>query len=311
VVGRPGPLWPRLAGAGRGRPGGGGGGGAGGFMNGAAAMPAAPDPWADGNELDEEMEDVVVPPPPPLPPLPAAGAGAAGAAADDADGTGDGDASLPWPGLFAALDRLRVLRLRAFAGRRNAGPFLNFGGGGGAAAHPFQAAQRLVLDLYPLTCLQALSVHGWQLDPVLSRLGPELLGGITRLETDRVLTVEEWAAVRSMEGLTDVSLRAEVAGRMAQPMLSGGSVHVAYGMEGHRDVARGKLFFPLPPELRRERPHGGGDAAAGPSGTSGGPPLGINMFAAPVDVSERQWSQTVRQRMWELGELHVQLEPLR
>ncbi|GIL43370.1 hypothetical protein Vafri_1142 [Volvox africanus] len=216
-----------------------------------------------------------------------------------------GSGEAPWPDLFTSLEHLHVLRLRAI----DAGDAAV-----AAAAGGFRRPTPLRLDLSPLTGLQALSVIGRQLDPGLSRMGQ--LQELTRLQTDRVLSVSEWKAVRGMEGLAEAALRAEVAGYMSQPKLIGGSVFLQYGNDERFDNP-GQLDFPLPPELRGNRSTAGGAAAATATGGTGGLGGGAsaalgNLFLAGVrDSEEHRWSSSFRQRIRELAEAHVQLEPLR
>ncbi|GLC35946.1 hypothetical protein PLESTB_000522000 [Pleodorina starrii] len=254
----------------------------------------------------------------------AGGPAAAAAAAADPDGDDDGDDT--WPDLFSSLDRLRVLRLRALGrGDRRGGG----GGGGGGGLGWHQHQQPLQLDLHPLTGLQSLTVRGGRLlDVGLSRLGGQLQG-LTHLDTDRVLSLAEWQAVRGMEGLAAAALRAEVAGPVLQPLLIGDSVVVPYGGEGggggRRRSGQATVSFPMPPELRRARgASGGGGGCAGGARAALEPaaavPPGGNMFAAAAamkaagaepEMSDAAWSAWVRRRLWDFGQLHVQLEPLR
>ncbi|GIL72624.1 hypothetical protein Vretifemale_2972 [Volvox reticuliferus] len=214
-----------------------------------------------------------------------------------------GNGEAPWPEFFTSLEHLRVLRLRAINASDTAMA---------AAAAGFRRPTPLRLDLYLLTGLQALSVVGWQLDPGLSRMGQ--LQRLTHLQTDRVLSVAEWTVVRGLEGLAEAVLRAEVAGYMGQPKLIGGSVFLHYGNDQRSDN-HGQLDFPLPPELRGDRSKAGGAAAATSGGTvsGGGASAAVgNLFLAGAGgMEEQRCSSSFRQRIKDLAEAHVQLEPLR
>ncbi len=191
---------------------------------------------------------------------------------------------------FAQLEQLVRLQLRA----------LPPAGGHGS---------KVRLELQPCTQLQELCVSGWQLQPGLADLSH--LQQLSRLVTDRVLGVEEWAAVRNMEALREVDLRAEVAGGVMDPVVVGSSVEVGYG--GHRaSTATGRLSFPLPAALgalRSGSRAAGAAGAGGPGGAGGGMPE--NLFAAAGAASTPQARAALQEKLRSLAELHVRLEPIR
>lgn len=191
---------------------------------------------------------------------------------------------------FAQLEHLVRLELRA----------LPPAGGHGS---------KVRLELRPCTQLQELCVSGWQLQPGLADLSH--LQQLSRLVTDRVLGVEEWAAVRNMEGLREVDLRAEVAGGVMEPVVLGNSVEVGYG--GHRaSTATGRLSFPLPAALGalRSGSRAAGVAGAGGAGGAGGA-VQENLFAAAGASSTPQARAALQEKLRSLAELHVRLEPIR